>query len=104
MNLPALHIFHPQDDAAVIQQQGIAAADVFRQLFVGNTDAFTITGVSSKLRIQHKGVAFFEHDLAILEFVNADLGALQIGDDADLAAVGPGPVAYCRGPPDVIFL
>ncbi len=58
--------------------------NVVRQLLVVEADAFLVAELAG--RVERELLARLEHDLASGELADADLRALQIGHDRDLAA------------------
>ncbi len=84
LDLLAHHALDLQHDQAVVEQQQVTGADVARQLLVIQADALLVAQLAAS--IQREAVAGVQRDLAALELADADLRALQIGHDADLAA------------------
>ena len=82
-----------QGHQPVVEQQHVALAHVLHQAQVTDADLGGVTGRRIRAADQRKGVAGFQRDLAGGEFFDADLGALQVGQDADLPSLPRGRFA-----------
>ena len=79
-----IHVGRFEADLAVVDQEGIAWADVAREAFVGGpTDLLVARNVFDG---DLESVAGCEVDRAVGEGLKADLGALDIGEDGDVLA------------------
>ncbi len=83
-----------QADLAVVEQQHVADVHVGGELLVGDADRFLGTGVDRERGVEHEARAVGELRLAGGEAVDADLRALQIAQDADVAARLRGGLAH----------
>ncbi|GAA3147285.1 hypothetical protein GCM10020001_083250 [Nonomuraea salmonea] len=85
-----------EHEAAVVDEDGVAGADVVGQSLVGGGDLFAVSW--DVFAGDGEDVAEAEPDGAFLEGADTDLGALQVGEDAYTAAeVGrhlPDPVVH----------
>ena len=61
---------------------------VLGQILVGAADDLLVAGVDIVRRVERESLAVLEVDLLVSEALDADLGAAEIGQDADVAA-GP---------------
>ena len=93
--------FDFEHDPAVVEQQGIAGADIFRQILVIEPDTFLIAEFATC--VEDEAVVGFQCDLAILKLANPDFRPLQIGKDADRTAQFGSDLADGIGQRNVIF-
>ena len=84
MNRLALDRIDRDHDQAVIEQQHVTGLDFARQRLVVQTNRMNIAEFGAR-GIEHKFLAGFQHHLALGKFPDADLGALQVGHDGNLA-------------------
>ena len=101
VNLLADHPIDLEDDAPVVEQQHVARAHVLGQVLVVEADAFLVAELAA--RVEDEVIAVLEKDLAFLELADADLRALQVGEDADRTADLGRDLADAVGPPNVVF-
>ena len=73
-------------DAAVINEQGVAAVHVPGQVLVADADMMLVAVVRSDLGVDDEFVALLEKNRSVAEALDADLRSLQVGNDADLRA------------------
>ncbi len=100
MDARAVHGFDVEADQPVVQQQHRAGRDVLRQFLVVEADARGVAVFA--LGIQDEGLPGLEADPAVGELADADLGALQVGHDGNLAAQLPRAFADAPGVLDVV--
>ena len=86
MDARALDLFDLEHDETVVEQQRVAGNDVVREITISATDGMLVAGVRIHRDVEDELVAFHEHDGARLERFDADLRALKIAHDADVAA------------------
>jgi hypothetical protein len=77
------NLIHPHFHATVVKQQNIASVNVFNQFGIVKTDPTLIA--ESALDVEYKPVTLAQFDRALRKFSDPDLGALQIGKDANVA-------------------
>ena len=73
-------------DQAVVEQQDVAGLHVLGQIQVGAADDLVVAGVGVVRRVERECLAVLEVHLLVSEALDADLGAAEIGEDADVAA------------------
>jgi hypothetical protein len=78
-----------QRDEAVVEQQDVADLHVLGQILVGAADDGFIAGIDVVRGVEREGLAVLQVDLLVGETLDADLGATQVGKDADVAAGPP---------------
>ncbi|MDZ7910024.1 MAG: hypothetical protein U5N10_18595 [Gemmobacter sp.] len=81
----AEHLVDGHHDQPVVEQQRVARLHVARQFLVVQAHATDVARLGAR-GVEHKRLSGFEHHLAFGELADANLGALQVGHDADLAA------------------
>ena len=81
VHLGAAHRGHVEHDLAVIEQQDSPCGNIARQFLVVQARAFGVAHLYAG--VEHEFLAGLEHDLAVDELPDPDLGALQVGHDAD---------------------
>ena len=86
----------------VVEKQGVARANIARQVFVVQPDGILISQGGARC-IQHKSLTHLEHDLARFELAHANFRALQIGHDRDIAAGTLRHLAHQRGTVDMVL-
>ncbi|MDT4836554.1 hypothetical protein FQZ97_702590 [compost metagenome] len=96
------HLVDDQHDQAVIEQQRVAGLHVAGELLVVQAHAFEIAQLGAR-GIEHEFFTRHQHHLALGKLAHADLGALQVGHDADLAPGALGRCAHQRGAVDVVL-
>ncbi len=77
------HAHDAHGDASVVEQQRVARLHVVHQLGVVEPDAALVA--QREARVEDEGIARGELDPAVLEAADADLRALQVGQNADVA-------------------
>src|SRR5690554_5793711 len=78
----ALEADRPEAEATVVEQEDVAHLDVVHQTLVGDAHTLLITG-AVVARGQIEARALLQCDLVLLEAAHADLGTLQVLQDAD---------------------
>jgi hypothetical protein len=89
-----------QANQPVVEQQDDAGSDVVGQLLVIESDAFLVAQVPRG--VERELLAGLEHDLAGSELADADLRALQVGHDRDLATQRSRRIAHHARAPLVV--
>ena len=89
MNLVAAHEQYLELEAAVVEQQDVAADYVLGQVLVIEADALLVAERTG--RVENEGVADAQRDFVVLELADPDLRTLQVAEDAD------GPAVLGRG-------
>ena len=102
LHLLAMHEVDDQLDQAIVEQQHVAGPDIARQFLVVQPHAIHVAGLGAR-GVENKARAGLQHDLALGELAHADLGALQVGHDGDLAARALGGFAHQRRTLDVVL-
>src|SRR5690606_21813788 len=77
-----------EDDAAVVDEDAVAGADVAGESLVGRGDPVAVAG--DVVDGDGELVTGVEGDGSFSEGAEADLGALEVGEDADAASAGLG--------------
>ena len=90
-----------EHDQAVVEQQHVAGPHVARQLLVVEADASLLPSSAARRRARTR--CPLEQHLAVLELADADLRALQVGHDRDLAADLARGFAHQLGALDVVL-
>src|SRR5262249_36722161 len=90
-DLVALHALHAQFEVAVVEQHALAAGDVVGEAAVARADADLTAAAGfpdhSRSDVDDDLSAALQVDrFGVLQPADADLGALQVGQDADRAA------------------
>ncbi|MCY1538559.1 hypothetical protein D9M68_741070 [compost metagenome] len=96
------HLVDDQHDQAVIEQQRVAGLHVAGELLVVQAHAFEIAQLGAR-GIEHEFFTRHQHHLALGKLAHADLGALQVGHDADLAARTLRRLTHQGGAVDVVL-
>ena len=86
MDTRAINFSRLQSYLSIVEQQDIVFFEILVQIAISDADTVPVSGVVSQGRIQEKIVAFGQRDAAVFESSDADLGALQIADDANKPA------------------
>ena len=81
-----------EHDQAVVEQQHVARFQVARQVFVVEADAIVVAEFA--LGVEDERLAGNQRDLAVFEFADPDLRALQVGHDGDFTAGLAGRLAH----------
>ena len=101
MDLAAFDPFDVEHDQAVVEQQRIAAADVFRQILVVEPDTLLVAQFDA--RVEHERGAGAQRDAPALELADPDLRPLQVGHDRDVAADAAQPPRAHVGALEMVF-
>ena len=94
MDARALDALDLEHDEAVVEQQRVERDDVVREVAIRATHGMLVAGVRVHRHVEHELVAFDEHDRAGLERLDANLRALEVAHDADVAADLLGNLAH----------
>ncbi len=78
---------HFQGDQAIVEQQGVARVHVVHQAEIADADAVRVAWRGIGAADQVEAGASLERHLAGGETLDADLRPLQVGEDADFAAL-----------------
>jgi hypothetical protein len=90
-------------NAAIVQNQNVSRFHIFDQLLVVDADLFLGTRLLVHGSVQDKRLACLEGDLVLREPCDAQLGALQIGQQSDKPALGRCCFANPASAADVLF-
>lgn len=85
-----IHTVHPHLDAAIVQHQDVAGADIVDQLLVVDANPLLGAGFFVHGRVQHEALAGGECDLVVGEPGNSQLGPLEVREQRHEAALGGG--------------
>ncbi len=75
-----------EHDEAVVEQQRVARNDVVGEISIRASDGVLVAGIRVHCHVERELIAFDEHHGPGLERLDADLGALEVAHDADMAA------------------
>ncbi len=85
--------FNRQDNIAVVEQQLVTGLDCRKNFLMRQSDPLPVTG--QILHVQHKAVAFFQHDSAVFKFSHPQFRSLQIGHHGRKQSFFFGKAAHC---------
>ena len=94
---------HAEADLAVVEQQRVSRTHVARQARVRDSHALSVARVFRQARVEHELLTLGQLDRAVAKALNANLGALQITEYADVPAHFHGDLAYLRDAPLVLL-
>ena len=83
-------VLDAQGEQAVVQQQGVAGPAVFGEPGVVGAHLAAVAGVLVQGGVDGEGLAGFQHHRTVAETGDANLGALQIGEDRHVAGLRVG--------------
>ena len=76
-------------DESVVQQQDVAGLHVLRQILVRAADDLLVARVDIVRGVERESLAVLEIDLLVSEALDADLGAAEVREDADVTSGAP---------------
>ena len=82
----AFDLLDLEHDEAVVEQQRVARDDIVGEISIRAPDGMLVAGIRVHRHVERELVAFDEHHGPGLERLDADLRALEVAHDADMAA------------------